>query len=226
MPASRMPPAWRAGRLAGTCAIGLVFALFLLETRANRPAPVVAVSVQVPVQVPTASGRAEPVLTPPGWQREARVTVADLRACDEGPDPLIAYAVGTGGTILRHYASPDRGWTSDASGTSADLNGVAEMLGSVCAVGASGVATCMLDPATSTWKVENTRTRNDLLGVGVTEARFFAVGRHGTILRSVGAGEWTEESSGDADLHAVLGDRFTDPAYVLGPRGTILAWSR
>jgi len=151
----------------------------------------------------------------PDWASVTGVTSVDLRAYAQGNVPAVGYAVGKGGTILRHYADGSAGWTVETSGTTRDLYGVGEMLGVVCAVGEGGIAVCARDPAKVVWKVEPTGTHQDLLGAeGFGELT--AVGRNGTIVYRDADGWSTQASGTKADLYA------TAHSYAVGAGGVIL----
>ncbi len=158
-------------------------------------------------------GKVTPIVTPPDWASQAAPTTVNLRAFTQGQVPAAGYAVGAGGTILRHYENA-QAWTVEASGTTSDLAGVAEQLGNVCAVGVGGVATCT-DSDQREWHVEKTGTKSDLLGVNASHG-FLAVGRGGTIVRRASGG-WRAEASGiTTDLYAV------EEPYAIGAGGVIL----
>jgi hypothetical protein len=106
-------------------------------------------------------------------------------------------------------------WTLETSGTTANLNGVVDFIGHVCAVGDGGVATCLDDPLKPAWKPEPTGTKEDLLAVGASD-EIIAVGRHGTILARRRSG-WVANASGvTEDLYGIAGE------YAVGAKGTIL----
>lgn len=148
----------------------------------------------------------------PDWIEDKHVTEIDIHAIAHGVVPPVNYAVGAGGTIVRRYGDA---WTIEASGTTRDLHGVAEMLGKVCAVGDGGVATCALDPTKPVWKLEKTGTTADLLALAQSDG-FLAVGRNGTIVRRDSDGWRREESGTKEDLFGAAG------GYAVGAHGTIL----
>ncbi len=155
------------------------------------------------------------------WSTEPSGTSVDLHAFAQGSRPAVGYAVGSGGTILRHFAGGNEPWTLEKSGTTEELFGVAENLGAACAVGAKGTVLCALEPVSPIWKMEKSGTSKDLLAVAHVgiQGGFLAVGRGGVILRRDGerGGHWQVEPSGTlVDLHAAAG------AYVVGDHGTIL----
>jgi hypothetical protein len=153
---------------------------------------------------------------PRDWAQEPQITDADLWGFAQSLNPPVGYAVGSRGTILRHYARAGE-WTNEASGTTEDLHAVATWLKLACAVGAHGAATCLLDPEDPKWQPEKTGTTSDLLAVAPVARGLVAVGRGGTIVRRDFERHWSTERSGTKeDLFGALGD------WVVGAKGTIL----
>jgi photosystem II stability/assembly factor-like uncharacterized protein len=164
-----------------------------------------------------------PIPPPPmlDWSPETSGTSVDLYAFAQGSRPAVGYAVGSGGTVLRHFAGGSDPWTIESSGTTEDLFGVAENLGAACAVGSKGTVICAHDPASAIWNSEKSGTSKDLFAIAHAgiQGGFLAVGRAGTIVRRDGerAAHWQLEPSGTtADLHATIG------GYAVGDHGTIL----
>ncbi len=213
--------------MGGAIAAGALVAVVLAGERVPTPPPH-AEPKSLEVAGPNA-----PVVPPTPDLDWALVTStqaisADLRAYAQGNVPTVGYAVGNGGTILRHYAEGNA-WTPEASGTTSNLYGVGEMLGVVCAVGERGIAVCARDPAKVTWKTEPTGAHEDLLGVDGFGG-FTAVGRGGTIVHRSEQGWWSPETSGTkADLFATASR--VGAAYAVGAGGVIVRregpkWSR
>lgn len=211
----------RFALIGAGCALTAIGSMALMFGRDEAPlaAPQVMVVPEVVPLIPV------PELVPMplafDWSAEVSGTTADLHAFAQGARPAVGYAVGSHGTIVRHFAGGNDPWTLESSGTTEDLFGVAENLGAACAVGAKGTVACALEPASPIWKAEKSGTTKDLLAVSHAgiQGGFLAVGRAGTIVRRDGerSGHWQLEPCGTtADLHAVIG------GYAVGDHGTIL----
>ena len=207
------PSAYALVCIIGAILIGVIAVAVGGRTRAQRMRDARLAKSLVPSPALTASSNAK---RPADWVEDKRVTETDIRAVTHGVTPAVNYAVGAGGMILRRYGTS---WSVEQSGTTADLHGVAEQLGKVCAVGDGGVAVCALDPAKPDWKLEKTGTIADLLALVQTYG-FLGVGRSGTIVRRHIDGVWRREESGTKeDLFGVA------PGYIVGAHGTILEQS-
>jgi hypothetical protein len=208
--------------VTGAVGMALAFGTVVSVLTQKPPEAPAVVANRKWFDLPTPTTPAVTVEAPPkpDWEQVPDVTSVDLHDYTQGNVPAVGYAVGRGGTILRHYAVEGSGWTLETSGTTRDLSGVAEMLGVVCAVGTGGVAVCSRDPAKVTWKAERTGTSQDLLGAfGFGELT--AVGRNGTIVHRDERGMWSVHASGTkADLFATASA--AGSSYAVGAGGVIV----
>jgi hypothetical protein len=109
-------------------------------------------------------------------------------------------AVGEQGSIVTSADGVD--WTAEASGTTADLRGVAHRGGSTVAVGPAG--TIMVSHAQGFWTTAASPTMTDLGSVAAGAQQWVVVGRGGTVLTSSDGDSWHEQDAGtSADLYQV-----------------------
>lgn len=152
------------------------------------------------------------------WKAEPTGTHQDLLGA-HGFGELTA--VGRNGTIV--YRDEQGSWSTEASGTKADLFAVTSRVGAAYAVGAGGVIV-RSDGGAPKWTPVASGTTEDLFGVAVEAEEVVVVGAHGTILRLTDprAGFRRESSGTTSDLYGVAhGDRGYD-FIAVGANGTIL----
>jgi photosystem II stability/assembly factor-like uncharacterized protein len=127
-----------------------------------------------------------------------RTTDGGLTLTDQGlapglridaADDSTVWAVGSGGSI-QYTSDAGATWTTQTSGTSADLNGVsAADADHAWAVGEGGAIVYTSD-AGATWTTQTSGTSADLNGVSAADAdHAWAVGARGTILHTENRGE-------------------------------------
>jgi photosystem II stability/assembly factor-like uncharacterized protein len=139
---------------------------------------------------------------------------------------LGGFAVGIKGTILQSDSCSS--WTAQTSGTSANLNGVAQcrcIVPWAWAVGDYG--TILITTDGSTWNSQTSGTGQSLESVSFVNASDgWAVGKRGVILNTTNGGTtWTPQTSGTSrELDGVV---FADSlhGYAVGQNGVILSTS-
>ncbi|MBC7248215.1 MAG: FG-GAP repeat protein [Actinobacteria bacterium] len=139
-------------------------------------------------------------------------------------DTSHAWAVGEGGTIIFNgNYSNSKGWTAQASGTTADLRDAAAVSASdVWAVGDGGT---ILHHDGSSWSAQSSGTTADLHGIAAVSASdVWAVGDGGTILHYDGS-SWSpvDPSPTAHDLRAVSAAS-ASCVWAVGDGGTILKY--
>src|SRR4051812_37210725 len=105
----------------GVVCLGLGVAI-VVSTRTRAPIERESVVAAKSLE-PSPSAPALPSVVPPDWAEIAHATESNLYGFTHGVKPSVGYAVGAGGTILRHYATGSA-WTAEESGTTRDLHGV------------------------------------------------------------------------------------------------------
>lgn len=139
-------------------------------------------------------------------------------------------AVGDAGTVIRSASVDTDGWTHISVPTERKLHAIDAGSLRIVAVGDSGTVIWAASTIPGAWSEASVvPTTEDLLGVaegpGNPSTRFWAVGRNGTLLRSLpNADQWEIlDSTVGVDLHAIA---FQPPAYTIGVAvgddGTIL----
>jgi photosystem II stability/assembly factor-like uncharacterized protein len=162
------------------------------------------------------------------WTPRSSHTPHDLFGVTDLPSALVA--VGDSGTVIRSASLEADDWTSITVPTSKRLRAVVGGSLRTVAVGDSGTVIWAASTNPGAWFVASAvPTTEDLLGVaegpGNPNTRFWAVGKSGTLIRSLpNAEQWEALSSTvGVDLHAVT---FQPPAYTIGVAvgdgGTIL----
>ena len=139
-------------------------------------------------------------------------TTQSLHGVAYFPTTATWYAVGAGGTLLSSTNASN--WTPVASGTSADLNGIAVLASTnsatlattytIVAVGSGGTILTSNDGTTWTSK---TISPSDLYAV-TGWSQFVAVGAAGSVFTSPDGATWTQvtNSGTSATLYSVLGE--------------------
>jgi hypothetical protein len=129
-------------------------------------------------------------------------------------------AVGNNGRI---YTSPDATetstWTEQASGTTSNLEAVAEGAGRLVTVGAAGTILTS-DNGGVTWAVQDSGSSDTIYDVTWTGSRFVAVGYSGLILTSSDGNIWAVAFHGKDHLFSVLSEGAH--TVITGANGTIL----
>ncbi len=165
---------------------------------------------------PLADGREHVSVT---WTVEHVPTTKALHGVwTDGRD---TYAVGEGGTIL--YRTPSGTWSSQQSGTTADLNAVlSDREGSVYAFGDRGTI-LRLAFDTRDWVAEKSNTAASLhAAVAFGPFSVLAVGSSGTALSRGGDDTWHFiPIPSQEDLYAIS-ETQTGALYAVGNKGTIL----
>ena len=133
-----------------------------------------------------------------------------------------AIAVGSRGDVRR---TTDGGatWTGIASGTTANLNGLAwPSANRVVAVGSGGTILVSSNGG-ATWSPRSSGTSAELMAVtSAGDHRLWAVGTGGTILRSVNGGDtWTPQVSGTTQAFAAVEASTTSVVVASGPLGLL-----
>ena len=130
-------------------------------------------------------------------------------------------AVGDAGEIYTNTtADLSANWTTQASGTTNDLLGVAYVDRKFIAVGAQG--TLLTSPDGSTWTVETSNTTSDLHHVAFGVDTYVAVGDAGTIISSADATSWTVQALVTAENLRSISFGPSEQFKVVGTTGTIL----
>jgi hypothetical protein len=154
------------------------------------------------------------------WSSAALPVSAGILSGVWGSSDDDVFAVGTGGTIV-HYDGTS--WSSQASGTTEELNAVWGTAGDdVFAVGSDGT---ILHYNGAVWSAMVSGVKESLTGVyGLGPNAIMAVGSNGTILTYDGAAWGAEVSNTNDYLFACWGSTATN-AYAVGTGGTIVQWN-
>ena len=126
------------------------------------------------------------------------------------PSPIASgsqfLAVGEAGAILT--SSDKQNWTTQASGTSKNLQGVVWANSQYLVVGEAG--TILTSPDGKNWTTQASGTSKNLKGVVWADYQFLAVGEAGTVLTSPDGKNWTTQTSGTSkNLQGVVWARFS-----------------
>lgn len=150
------------------------------------------------------------------WTPGAALGTDDLRGATFAAKFVV---VGANGTILT--STDGRGaWTTETSGTTADLNAAHVGFGGFIAAGAGG--TVLMSSDAVTWTAQTTGTTADLYGACARgDGQFFAVGAGGTVVTGSSTVAWTAPTTGTtADLYAIT--QGTGRFVAVGAGGTII----
>jgi len=168
-----------------------------------------------PLSPPTAQAS---VVSSDGWEWQNPLPQGNVLYDVWGAAADDVYAVGKDGTIL-HYNGTN--WSTQASGTTGDLNGIwGDAADDIYAVGNGGK---ILHYDGTNWTSKGSGTSNDLYSIwGVDGDDVFAVGASGAVTHYDGdAWESMTVPSGTGRLYGVWGSA-TDDVFAVGECGTIL----
>lgn len=197
-PQAAQLPRWIFGALAGTVAASGLVAYLAVRAASEPhedplpPATVATTHPPPPVDsVPPSFAQPGTPVTRDAWVAVALPTKVPLHAIAGGLD--VIYAVGDGGTILRHHRAEDV-WSQEASGTTATLRSVSVMGGQVMAAGDGGTIVALPNQEATAFHARASGTKKNLRAIDMTSLGLFVAGEDGTLLR----GNWINEDP----LHA------------------------